>query len=136
MEHIHTILNIFILLIIMNTDILKDILEKQQTYFNRLDSGVTRTIKTKIIHFLSLNINKSVIITGIRRSGKSTLLRQIANDFKERYVYVGFDDERLTPFKQSDYENLLVAINMINPHVKLLLFDEIQNMPDWNKFIN
>ena len=39
-----------------------------------------------------------IIIKGIRRCGKSTILRQIANRTKKKCVYINFDDYRFLQY--------------------------------------
>ena len=73
------------------------------------------------------------VISGPRRAGKSFfaihLLQQTGS-----YGYVNFDDERLTALE--DYDEIVSAVNTVygNPHY--LLFDEIQNLPRWEMFVN
>ncbi len=50
----------------------------------------------------------AAIVTGVRRSGKSTLLNQWAESRRERVVSVHFDDLRLSSFSTSDFAVLEV----------------------------
>lgn len=50
------------------------------------------------------------------------------------FAYLNFDDERLV--STSDYDELLKAIRQVYGETKLILFDEIQNLPQWELFIN
>jgi predicted AAA+ superfamily ATPase len=73
------------------------------------------------------------VITGPRRAGKSFyavhLIQQAGS-----YGYVNFDDERLTAI--GDYDEIVSAINTIYGNPRYLLFDEIQNLPRWELFVN
>lgn len=73
------------------------------------------------------------LITGPRRAGKSfyavRLIQQTA-----AYGYVNFDDERLTVIK--DYDEIIGAVNAVYDNPRYLLFDEIQNLPRWEFFVN
>jgi hypothetical protein len=73
------------------------------------------------------------VITGPRRAGKSFyavhLIQQAGS-----YGYVNFDDERLTAV--GDYDEIISAINTIYGNPRYLLFDEIQNLPRWELFVN
>jgi predicted AAA+ superfamily ATPase len=73
------------------------------------------------------------LITGPRRAGKSFyavhLIQQTA-----AYGYVNFDDERLTVIK--DYDEIIGAVNAVYDNPRYLLFDEIQNLPRWEFFVN
>jgi predicted AAA+ superfamily ATPase len=73
------------------------------------------------------------VITGPRRAGKSFyavhLIQQAGS-----YGYVNFDDERLTAV--GDYDEIVSAVNAVYGNPRYLLFDEIQNLPRWELFVN
>ena len=73
------------------------------------------------------------VISGPRRAGKSFfaihLLRQTGS-----YGYVNFDDERLIAIE--DYDEIVSAVNTVYGNPRYLLFDEIQNLPRWELFVN
>ena len=73
------------------------------------------------------------MITGVRRCGKSTLLRQIAKKYEE-YNYINFEDERLLEFTYKDFNLLLEVFLELHPKAKTFFFDEIQNIIGWEKF--
>jgi len=76
-----------------------------------------------------------LIITGVRRSGKSTLMQQLRKSRQEQDFYLSFEDDRLASFSLSDFQLLLeVFIELFGPQ-KTFYFDEIQNIPGWEKFI-
>jgi uncharacterized protein len=66
------------------------------------------------------------IISGIRRCGKSTLLNQTLKDVKD-LTYLNFEDFRLKNFKLNDFDKL--------PNTKYYFFDEIQNIPEWERYV-
>lgn len=76
---------------------------------------------------------KIVAITGVRRSGKSTLLRQIADRY-ENYYYLNFEDERLLDFEANDFNSLLEIFFSFYGEKGVFFFDEIQNVSGWEKF--
>ena len=72
------------------------------------------------------------VITGVRRCGKSTLLKQIADKTNEKYIYFNFEDSRVFGFEVNDFPKLLqVSV----PDAHTFFFDEIQNVPGWEIFI-
>lgn len=73
------------------------------------------------------------IISGIRRSGKSTILRQLKEKFKG--AYVNFDDERFVNFKIDDFQALYELLIEIFKDKRYFYFDEIQNIVGWERFV-
>jgi predicted AAA+ superfamily ATPase len=90
---------------------------------------------------ISDNINKFtetpfiLIISGIRRSGKSTLLAQIRSDNPTDSYYVNFDDERFVQFSVNDFQSLYETLIELFGTKNIFLFDEIQNIKGWERFI-
>jgi len=83
-------------------------------------------------------IKKVVVLYGVRRSGKTSLL--FANFLKapSRSLYVDFEDERLIGFSLSDFELLKDSFFELNPDLigKKVSFslDEVQNVQGWERF--
>jgi len=118
----------------MEKEKLRQVLYDQQTIFNQQNNLIEREINLDNY----LKGNEIVIITGIRRCGKSSLLNIISKKIKEKFVYINFDDIRLSDFKISDFEELegLVSeMHGIKTKVTYLL-DEIQNITLWEKWVN
>jgi len=91
--------------------------------------------------------NKATVIIGVRRSGKSTFLNQIADKWlsegvsKENILSINFFDDRLSNLKTEGLDIVLQAYFMLFPHKKstekvYCFFDEIQVMPEWEAFID
>jgi uncharacterized protein len=74
------------------------------------------------------------IITGVRRSGKSTLLKELMKTFQD-FRYLNFEDFRLAGFEPGDYKNLEAVFSERCPNSDVYFFDEIQNAPDWENYI-
>lgn len=74
-----------------------------------------------------------IIISGIRRSGKSTLLSQIKNKYPG--YYFNFDDDRLVNFKLKDFQILYETFIEIYGEKNNFYFDEIQNIDGWERFV-
>lgn len=72
------------------------------------------------------------VVTGSRRAGKSvfSVLFLKARDF----AYLNFDDENFLKIK--NYEEIVKAIFEVYPTSKFVLFDEIQNLENWELFVN
>jgi predicted AAA+ superfamily ATPase len=76
-----------------------------------------------------------VVISGIRRCGKSTLLNQVRSVSLEKDYYLNFDDERLINFKVSDFQLLHETFIELFGQQTTFWFDEIQNVPGWERFV-
>ena len=72
------------------------------------------------------------VITGPRRAGKSVFAVQMLKDVN--FAYLNFDDERLVDI--SDYDELLKSLAEVYGETEFILFDEIQNLPAWELFVN
>ena len=113
----------------MDKENVKQIISEQRVVFEREIKIVERKIPTTL-----LDSPKIVVITGVRRCGKSTLLRQISKEIKN-YGYVNFEDERFLDFTYKDFNALLEALLELNRNIKTFFFDEIQNVEGWERFV-
>jgi len=118
----------------MEKNKLKEVLQDQQSLFDKADDLIERDISLKDY----MKGNEIVIITGIRRCGKSSLLKIISKKLNEKFVYMNFDDIRLTDFKVENFEDIeeiVSEIYGIKTNV-IYLLDEIQNVPSWERWVN
>lgn len=82
------------------------------------------------------------VIIGIRRSGKSTLLKQIIDELKnngvnpERIIYINFEDIDMSFIKNALDLNEYIKQEIKSDKKYYLFFDEIQNVIDWEKAVN
>ena len=74
-----------------------------------------------------------VIISGVRRSGKSTLLYQLRKH--SLGYYLNFDDDRLNKFRLEDFQLLYEIFIELYGEKEHFYFDEIQNIPEWERFV-
>ncbi len=94
--------------------------------------------KTKYISRLAEypipNDNEIVVISGIRRCGKSVLLQEIRTANEEKDYFLNFDDERLIQFKVDDFQLLIEIFIELFGTQSTFYFDEIQNILGWERF--
>jgi uncharacterized protein len=72
------------------------------------------------------------VISGIRRCGKSTLMRMIRDAFYPGAAYFNFEDSRVFGFDIQDFAKLDEIIPRDTP---AYFFDEIQNVDKWELFV-
>ncbi len=77
--------------------------------------------------------NYALIVSGVRRCGKSTLLHQLLEQKHAEALYVNFDDPRLYDFEISDFQKLDILISESGN--KTLMFDEIQIVKGWERYV-
>lgn len=75
------------------------------------------------------------VITGIRRTGKSTLLKQLRAEKTDNNYFINFDDNRLYNFEIEDFETLHEAFLELYGEENVFYFDEIQNIDGWEKYV-
>lgn len=80
--------------------------------------------------FLSADLIK--VITGPRRAGKSVFSLLLLKD--KNFAYLNFDDENL--LKVKDYDEIIKTIFEVYSQTDFILFDEIQNLTQWELFVN
>jgi predicted AAA+ superfamily ATPase len=76
--------------------------------------------------------NHIEVISGIRRCGKSTLMKQIIHTNYQKTVYFNFEDARVHGFEVGDFPKL---DEIFGRGYDAYFFDEIQNVPSWEVFI-
>ena len=123
----------------MKREDLYTVLFRQQKEFEEEDTPlIKRELLGKALKLIPLKL--PVIITGVRRCGKSTLLKLIKDELKlkeKSYLYVNFNDEMLTEFSIEDFQKIIDFLNEQEYSENCFLFiDEIQEAVGWEKWID
>lgn len=106
-----------------------------------LEWQTLKAIKPDVARTLSIDLHavirseSVVIITGVRRCGKSILLQHIRNQHKENHYYLNFEDERLVNFTIDDFQMMMEIFIELYGEEKTCYFDEIQNIEGWERFV-
>ncbi len=113
---------------------LSEAIQDQQNLFKQEEGLIDRNILLDMY----LKGNEIVIITGIRRCGKSSLLKIISKKLKEKFIYLNFDDIRLTDFNIENFKDIEeIAAEMHGTKTKVAyLLDEVQNAKFWERWVN
>ena len=119
----------------MDTHLLKEIILEQEEIFAYEDKKeILRDALFQISDLI--DIPHIIVITGLRRSGKSTLLRQIRKKYfrDENVYYFNFEDERLVNMSVEDMNVLYETFLEIKGRSKIFFLDEVQNIEGWEMF--
>lgn len=80
---------------------------------------------------INLSLRHVEVISGVRRCGKSTFLKQIMLQYSE-LAYFNFEDSRIFGFEVGDFQKL---DEVIGSGKTAYFFDEIQNVQAWEIFV-
>lgn len=90
-----------------------------------------------------LNTGKIIVLTGVRRCGKTSILYHTMNTLakdmdKTRILFINFEDERLN-LSANELDLVMQSYSELYPEQSLediyLFFDEAQNVPGWERFV-
>jgi len=95
--------------------------------------GTDKGIEREILPEIELTPGYAAVISGIRRTGKSTLLRQIIAG-KTEFHYLNFEDVRIFGFDVKDFKRLDDIFSSTGNY-ELYFFDEIQNVDGCERYI-
>jgi len=112
-------------------EILRQIVMRQKETFGSKES-VPREILPEILRWMS--DDRVLVITGVRRCGKSTLLKQLMEK-ASGWCYVHFEDERMIDFAAQDFELLNEVLIEVYGPAQIYFFDEIQNVDKFETFV-
>jgi uncharacterized protein len=117
-----------------NRDQIKSMVLEQFEFFWNLDTGIIRTQLSQVQN--AKNVPHAVIISGLRRVGKSTLLAQMAHRLgEEKFYYVNFEDDRFLGFEADDANDLYQILVEVFGERKIFIVDEVQNITGWEHFV-
>lgn len=110
---------------------IENVVNIQKSKLLTKSSGLLRRIK---VSYKSLN-SHVLIISGVRRCGKSTLLLQIIDELdpSEEILFLNFENPQLFDFKVQDFYKLDAIIE--RRKAKILFFDELQIVDGWESYV-
>jgi len=117
-----------------SSDQLKAMLLEQFDSFWERETGIERTQLVEVER--AINVPHAVIISGLRRVGKSTLLAQIAHKLgRDTFYYLNFEDDRFLGFQSEDASHLYQVLVETFGERKTFVIDEVQNISGWEHFV-
>jgi uncharacterized protein len=117
-----------------SNDQIKAMLLEQFDVFWKLDTGIERTQLNELQR--AAHLPHALIISGLRRVGKSTLLAQMAHRLGvDSFYYINFEDDRFLNFQADDANDLFQVLVETFGERKIFIVDEIQNIPGWEHFV-
>jgi len=109
------------------------LLEQMQSFWQR-ETGIERSQLAVVERAAALP--HAVIVSGLRRVGKSTLLAQLAHQLGQaQFYYVNFEDDRFLGFQADDATDLITALLELFGERPNYVLDEIQNVAEWEIFV-
>lgn len=109
---------------------LRQVVKSQRADISSFDYGVER----EHLGRMNLDLPYALVLSGIRRCGKSTFLRQLMKKAGSFY-YFNFEDTRAEGFKAGDFQKLNEVFAEEYGNCDRYFFDEIQNVPKWELFV-
>jgi len=83
---------------------------------------------------LTLHPSHATVLTGVRRSGKSTLQAQLMRGAGPS-VYASLEDTRLFGFGPDDFATFLALLDEVAGPGAAVFLDEVQETPDWPRLV-
>ena len=78
--------------------------------------------------------SQALILTGVRRAGKSVLQTQLMRDH-EHLFYCNLEDTRLYELQPGDFPTLLELIDELAPDHARVFLDEVQEVEGWQRLV-
>jgi len=114
--------------------VLRTVIADQLRELESLDDSVPRTVFPAASSYSGAS---AFVVKGVRRCGKSTLLKQLMKArFPDDYYYFNFDDERVAGFEDEDFQVLMETLIESFGKRGSLFLDEVQNVEGWELFVN
>lgn len=108
---------------------LQEVLETQKERVQNAEKGLPREALSGLPELDA----HALIVSGVRRCGKSTLLFQLMAGKYPDAIFINFEDPRLYAFEERDFTRLDEVIGQTGSTI--LLFDEPQIIPHWEQYV-
>lgn len=110
--------------------VIERVVDNQKGRLSQRDSG----LKRELVPATQSLSSHALIISGVRRCGKSTLLMQMIEDIIDKNVlYLNFESPQLYDFSINDFTRLDNVISKKNS--QMLFLDELQLVNRWEMYV-
>lgn len=92
-----------------------------------------RTVRRELLGRLPTTGRQAIVLTGVRRCGKSTLQRQLMHKM-EAGVRINFEDTRLFGLSPADFPTLLRTLDE-HWRKQPVFLDEVQEVDEWQRLV-
>ena len=76
----------------------------------------------------------ALVLTGVRRCGKSTLQGQVRRGIRGSSVTINLEDTRLYGLGPEDFATMMAVLDADHPKAAVYL-DEVQEVPEWQRLV-
>ncbi|MFH1192605.1 MAG: ATP-binding protein [bacterium] len=128
----------------MNNSQIIEILDVWNFWNKSINTGIIREQYVGEL-YRQRNIKEVSVVAGVRRSGKSTILLQVIKKIidagdasSQNTLYINFEEPAFSPYLNIEFLLQIydAYLEHFNPEGKIfIVLDEIQNVPQWEKFI-
>jgi len=91
-------------------------------------------VDRRLVSSLSVASFHAIVLTGVRRCGKSTLQAQLMRRESGSF-YCNFEDTRLFGIGPDDFPTFLALVEELVPSVQPLFLDEVQEVEEWQRLV-
>lgn len=88
----------------------------------------------EIIHALPAKSSQALVLTGVRRAGKSVLQSQLMRNH-ETLFYCNLEDTRLYDLSARDFPTFLSLVDELAPDGARIFLDEVQEVEGWQRLV-
>lgn len=105
------------------------LIDSQKIPYDKIGSYINR----ELVHQILNEKSELIIITGLKRTGKKSVLYQLKNRYSDDAFYVKFRHPGFYGFDRNDFFKLDEII--VSSESKILLFDGITSLEGWQDYI-
>ncbi|HOX02955.1 MAG TPA: ATP-binding protein [Candidatus Paceibacterota bacterium] len=91
-------------------------------------------VEREMLSQLTIRGSQAIVLTGVRRCGKSTLQTQLMRRTKSAF-YCNFEDTRLFGLGPEDFPAILSVLDELAGFDQPLFLDEVQEIQEWQRLV-